>query len=159
MFVLARRRSRDGSGDHRQGGRSSFPGCRGERHVWCRSTVRLCILDRKLQFRLCLDSVACSARLKDASREGLREVISVSALYFILAAIAATAFYFVALLIAPILLGETFHVAIPLPEVCHAAAIVLQGYFMHNMKFLHFDKSIALMSMLSILDHRCSIFG
>jgi hypothetical protein len=30
-------------------------------------------------------------------------------------------------------------------------AIVLQGFFMHNMKFLHFDKSIGLMSAFSAL--------
>jgi hypothetical protein len=30
-------------------------------------------------------------------------------------------------------------------------AIVLQGFFMHNMKFLHFDKSIGTMSAFSAL--------
>ena len=29
--------------------------------------------------------------------------------------------------------------------------IVLQGFFMHNMKFLHFDKDVGLMSACSVL--------
>ncbi|MBD2842459.1 lipopolysaccharide biosynthesis protein [Erythrobacter rubeus] len=87
-------------------------------------------------------------KLKIAASEGLGEVASVSVLYFILAAIAAAAFYVFALLVAPILLGEAFHSAIPLLQYV-MIAIVLQGYFMHNMKFLHFDKRIELMSICS----------
>jgi hypothetical protein len=30
-------------------------------------------------------------------------------------------------------------------------AIVLQGFFMHNMKFLHFEKDVGLMSACSVL--------
>jgi O-antigen/teichoic acid export membrane protein len=87
-------------------------------------------------------------KLKDAPTEGLREVVSVSILYFILASIAGVAFYFISLFVAPILLGEAFHSAIPLlPYIM--MAIVLQGFFMHNMKFLHFDKRIGLMSAFS----------
>lgn len=89
-------------------------------------------------------------KLKAADTDGLQEVVSVSILYFVLAAIAATGFYFVAALFAPILLGEAFHSAIPLLKYV-MLAIVLQGYFMHNMKFLHYDKRIALMSVCSIL--------
>jgi O-antigen/teichoic acid export membrane protein len=89
-------------------------------------------------------------KLKNAPTDGLREVVSVSILYFVLASIAATAFYFVSLFFAPILLGEAFHSAIPLLKYI-MLAIVLQGFFIHNMKFLHFDKSIGLMSTCSTL--------
>lgn len=89
-------------------------------------------------------------KLKAAPTEGLREVISVSALYFMLASLAGIAFYFVSLVAAPIVLGEAFHEAIPLLKYI-MLAIVLQGFFMHNMKFLHFDKDIGLMSACSTL--------
>jgi O-antigen/teichoic acid export membrane protein len=89
-------------------------------------------------------------KLKAAPTEGLREVVSVSLLYFVLASLAAVAFYFVSLFVAPILLGEAFHSAIPLLKYI-MAAIVLQGFFMHNMKFLHFEKSIGVMSACSAL--------
>jgi O-antigen/teichoic acid export membrane protein len=89
-------------------------------------------------------------KLKDAPTEGLREVLSVSMLYFVLASLAAAGFYFVSLFIAPILLGEAFHTAIPLLKYI-MVAIVLQGFFTHNMKFLHFDKSIGTMSAFSAL--------
>jgi O-antigen/teichoic acid export membrane protein len=89
-------------------------------------------------------------KLKAAPTEGLREVVSVSMLYFVLASIAAVGFYFVSLLVAPILLGEAFHSAIPLMKYI-MLAIVLQGFFIHNMKFLHFDKSIGVMSACSAL--------
>lgn len=89
-------------------------------------------------------------KLKAAPTEGLREVASVSLAYFVLASLAGAAFYFVSLLIAPILLGEAFHTAIPLMRYI-MVAIVLQGFFVHNMKYLHFDKSIGLMSACSAL--------
>jgi O-antigen/teichoic acid export membrane protein len=89
-------------------------------------------------------------KLKAAPTDGMREVISVSLLYFVLASIAAVGFYFVSLLVAPILLGAAFHSAIPLLGYI-MLAIVLQGFFTHNMKFLHFDKSIGLMSACSAL--------
>lgn len=89
-------------------------------------------------------------KLSDRAGEGLQEVTSVSVLYFVLSAAAAVAFYFVALLAAPILLGKSFHSAIPLLRYV-MIAIVLQGYFMHNMKFLHFDKRIGVMSAFSAL--------
>ncbi len=89
-------------------------------------------------------------KLKNAAEEGLQEVASISLLYFVLAGMAGIGFYFVARFVAPVLLGEAFHTAIPLlPYVM--TAIVLQGYFMHNMKFLHFDKRIGLMSACSVL--------
>jgi O-antigen/teichoic acid export membrane protein len=89
-------------------------------------------------------------KLKNAPTEGLHEVLSVSMLYFVLAAVAAAGFYFVSLVAAPIILGAAFHQAIPLLPYM-MLAIVLQGFFMHNMKFLHFDKSIGLMSACSAL--------
>ena len=89
-------------------------------------------------------------KLKAAPTEGMREVVSVSMLYFVLASIAGVAFYFVSLVAAPILLGEAFHRAIPLLQFI-MVAIVLQGFFIHNMKFLHFDKDIGLMSACSAL--------
>jgi O-antigen/teichoic acid export membrane protein len=87
-------------------------------------------------------------KLKAAPTEGLREVVSVSILYFVLASIAGVAFYFISLLVAPILLGEAFHSAIPLLRYI-MLAIVLQGFFIHNMKFLHFEKDIGMMSACS----------
>lgn len=89
-------------------------------------------------------------KLKAASEDGMREVVSVSMLYFILAPIAAIAFYFLSLLVAPILLGEAFHSAIPLLRYI-MIAIVLQGFFVHNMKYLHYDKDIRVMSLCSAL--------
>jgi O-antigen/teichoic acid export membrane protein len=89
-------------------------------------------------------------KLKAAPTEGLREVVSVSLLYFVLASIAAVGFYFISLLVAPILLGEAFQRAIPLLKYI-MLAIVLQGFFIHNLKFLHYDKSIRTMSVLSAL--------
>lgn len=89
-------------------------------------------------------------KLKAAPTEGMAEVISVSALYFVLASVAGVAFYFVSLFAAPIVLGKAFHDAIPLLKYI-MLAIVLQGFFMHNMKFLHFDKDIILMSACSTL--------
>lgn len=89
-------------------------------------------------------------KLKAAPTDGLREVISVSLIYFVLSALAGVAFYFVALLIAPILLGEAFYDAIPLLRYI-MIAIVLQGYFVHNMKYLHFDKEVRVMSLCSAL--------
>ena len=89
-------------------------------------------------------------KLKSAPADGLREVLSVSGLYFVLAPIAAAAFYFVSLLVAPVLLGEAFHSAIPLLRYI-MIAIVLQGFFVHNMKFLHFEKDIRVMSLCSAL--------
>jgi len=76
--------------------------------------------------------------------------VSVSALYFLVASIAGLGFYFVSLFAAPIVLGEAFHEAIPLLKYI-MPAIVLQGFFMHNMKFLHFDKDVILMSACSTL--------
>ena len=89
-------------------------------------------------------------KLKSATPGDLNDVLSVSALFFVLAALAAAAFYFFALLVAPIMLGEAFHSAIDLLRYA-MLAIVMQGYFMHNMKFLHFDKSIEMMSAFSVL--------
>jgi O-antigen/teichoic acid export membrane protein len=89
-------------------------------------------------------------KLKAAPTEGLREVISVSVLYFVLASITGVIFYFISLLVAPILLGKAFHSAISLLQYI-MLAVVLQGFFVHNMKFLHFDKSIGVMSALSAL--------
>jgi O-antigen/teichoic acid export membrane protein len=89
-------------------------------------------------------------KLKAAPTDGLGEVLSVSVLYFILAGIAGGAFYFVSLIVAPILLGEAFHTAIPLMGYI-MVAIVLQGYFMHNLKFLHYYKDIRVMSLCSAL--------
>lgn len=89
-------------------------------------------------------------KLKAAPSDGLREIISVSLLYFLLASIAAFCFYLISLYVAPVLLGEAFHSAIPLLQYI-MVAIVLQGFFMHNMKFLHFDKDIRVMSLCSML--------
>lgn len=89
-------------------------------------------------------------KLKNLAPGDLQEVVSVSAVYFVLAALAALAFYFFALLVAPIMLGEAFHSAIDLLRYA-MLAILMQGYFMHNMKFLHFEKSIEMMSIFSVL--------
>jgi O-antigen/teichoic acid export membrane protein len=89
-------------------------------------------------------------KLKVASNNNMREIISVSMLYFVLAPIAALAFYFASLLVAPVLLGEAFHSAIPLMRYI-MIAIVLQGFYVHNMKYLHFYKDIRVMSLCSAL--------
>ena len=89
-------------------------------------------------------------KLKLAPTEGIREIVSISGLYFVLASLAAVAIYFASVLVAPYLLGDAFHEAIPLMGYI-MGAILLQGFFMHNMKFLHFDKSIGVMSTCSAL--------
>ena len=89
-------------------------------------------------------------KLKAAPTAGLREVLSVSMLYFVLASAAGIAFYFASLIVAPILLGSAFYGAIPLLRYI-MLAVVLQGFFMHNMKFLHFEKDIGMMSACSAL--------
>lgn len=89
-------------------------------------------------------------KLKAASDGGMREIVSVSMLYFILAPIAAIIFYLASLLVAPILLGEAFHSAIPLMSYI-MIAIVLQGFYVHNMKYLHYYKDIRVMSLCSAL--------
>jgi O-antigen/teichoic acid export membrane protein len=89
-------------------------------------------------------------KLKAAPTDGLGEVVRVSLIYFVLAAVVGAVFYAASLVAAPILLGEAFHDAIPLLRYI-MIAIVLQGYFIHNMKFLHFDKDIRVMSLCSAL--------
>lgn len=86
--------------------------------------------------------------LRGIGAEDEREILTVSMLYFVIATLAAGAILLVSLWIAPLLLGARFHEAIPLmPYIM--LAILLQGFFMHNMKFLHHDKRILLMSLLS----------
>ena len=89
-------------------------------------------------------------KLKSGNARSMREIASVSALYFMISSIAALVFYLAAIFVAPIILGDDFHSAISLMHYI-MAAIVLQGYFVHNMKFLHFDKRIRLMSGLSMI--------
>ena len=89
-------------------------------------------------------------KLKASPTGGTRDILSISMLYFTLAPIAGIAFYLASLIFAPFLLGEAFHSAIPLLGYI-MVAIVLQGFFMHNMKFLHFDKNITVMSLCSAL--------
>lgn len=87
-------------------------------------------------------------KLKSAPTEGLTEVLSVSMTYFVLASIVGGAFYAASVFAAPLVLGAAFHDAIPLLRYI-MVAIVLQGFFIHNMKFLHFDKDIRVMSLCS----------
>jgi len=89
-------------------------------------------------------------QLKGVEGTGLREIGAVSALYFVVSTLAAGTIYVISLFVAPILLGEDFHEAIPLMKYI-MAAILLQGFFMHNMKFLHYRKSIIVMSVCSIV--------
>jgi len=89
-------------------------------------------------------------RLRGDDPQKLREVLSVSGLYFIIASCAAAAIYAFSLWFAPILLGEAFHTAIPLMKYI-MIAILLQGFFMHNMKFLHNDRRVSVMSLCSLL--------
>ena len=58
--------------------------------------------------------------------------------------------YVMSVWIAPILLGEAFHTAIPLMRYM-MIAILLQGFYMHNMKFLHSYKKVITMSLCSAL--------
>lgn len=89
-------------------------------------------------------------RLRGDEPDKLREILSVSGLYFITATCAAGAIYAFSLWFAPILLGEAFHTAIPLMKYI-MAAILLQGFFMHNMKFLHNYQRVSVMSVCSII--------
>ncbi|MEO0909297.1 MAG: oligosaccharide flippase family protein [Pseudomonadota bacterium] len=89
-------------------------------------------------------------RLKNISDSGLRDVVSVSGAYFLAASVAGGIIYLLSIWVAPYLLGESFHKAIPLVGYI-MIAIVLQGFFFHNMKFLHYEKSIFVMSTVSAL--------
>jgi O-antigen/teichoic acid export membrane protein len=87
-------------------------------------------------------------KLKTAPADGMAEVRSVSIAYFVMAPILGAVFYAASVLAAPIVLGQAFHDAIPLLRYI-MAAIVLQGFFIHNMKFLQFDKDVRVMSLCS----------
>lgn len=89
-------------------------------------------------------------KLRGESTRSRAEILSVSALYFATAAAAAAAIYLLSIWVAPHLLGEGFHEAIPLMRYI-MLAILLQGFFMHNMKFLHHDKRVIVMSVCSII--------
>lgn len=89
-------------------------------------------------------------RLRAGEGEGLGDVLSVSLMYFVFATIAAGGIYIASRVGAPVLLGEDFHEAIPLVGTI-MMAILLQGFFMHNMKFLHQGKAIIVMSVCSLI--------
>lgn len=89
-------------------------------------------------------------RLRGDEPNKLGEVLTVSGLYFVSASCAAAGIYAFSLWFAPILLGEAFHAAIPLMKYI-MLAILLQGFFMHNMKFLHNYKRVSVMSLCSII--------
>jgi O-antigen/teichoic acid export membrane protein len=89
-------------------------------------------------------------RLRGDEPDKLREIFSVSLLYFALSTLAAGLIYMMSLWVAPILLGEAFHDAIPLMRYI-MIAILLQGFYMHNMKFLHSYKKVNVMSLCSAL--------
>lgn len=89
-------------------------------------------------------------KLRGDAPQKLQEILSVSALYFVTASAAAAAIYVFSLWFAPILLGEAFHTAIPLMKFI-MVAILLQGFFMHNMKFLHNYQRVAVMSGCSLI--------
>ncbi len=87
-------------------------------------------------------------KLKKASGDETSEIVSVSLLYFVVSTVVAGAIYLLSLWIAPLFLGEKFQQAVPLlPYIM--GVILLQGFFMHNMKFLHFEKKILIMSAIS----------
>lgn len=88
-------------------------------------------------------------RLRSNTREDRHEILKVSALYFAVVTLAAATIYYISLWFAPYLLGQAFHVAIDfIPYMMFA--VLLQGFFMHNMKFLHHEKKLVLMSLCSI---------
>ncbi len=89
-------------------------------------------------------------RLRGDEPNKLREILSVSGLYFAVSTCAAGVIYVMSVWIAPILLGEAFHTAIPLMRYM-MIAILLQGFYMHNMKFLHSYKKVITMSLCSAL--------
>ncbi len=89
-------------------------------------------------------------RLRKQGQEKQHEIVSVSLLYFASATCMAAAIYILSVWVAPVLLGAEFHAAIPLTRYM-MAAVLLQGFFMHNMKFLHHDKRILVMSFCSAL--------
>lgn len=89
-------------------------------------------------------------RLRGDEPNKLGDILSVSFLYFVIATCAAGVIYALSLWVAPILLGEAFHDAIPLMKYI-MIAILLQGFFMHNMKFMHHYKKVIVMSTCSAL--------
>lgn len=89
-------------------------------------------------------------RLGNLAEAKSRDILSVSMLYFTFATLIAGVIYFVSITVAPFLLGESFHRAIPFVGYM-ITAMLMQGFFFHNMKFLHFEKKILLMSGLSVL--------
>ena len=89
-------------------------------------------------------------KLKTAGNGGKGEIATVSGLYFVVASLIAGVIYLMSVNVAPYLLGERFHQAIPLVSYI-MIAIVMQGFFFHNMKFLHYEKSIVVMSSISAM--------
>lgn len=88
--------------------------------------------------------------LRVKSRNVRNQVFTVSLLYFIACPLAGFALYGVCLIVAPPLIGQQFHVALPLIPWA-LAAMTTRAYFVHMMVFLHFKKEPALMSVGSCL--------
>jgi len=95
--------------------------------------------------------------LRVRSRSVRNQVIMVSLLYVIACPLAAFAIYGASIFVAPILIGEEFHVALHLIPWA-LAAMTAHAYFVHMLTFLHFKKEPALMSLGSSLFLLCNIF-
>ena len=89
-------------------------------------------------------------KLANLAEIGFRDIVIVSSVYFIGATLMAGIIYLVSISVAPILLGESFHEAIPFVGYM-IIAMLMQAFFFHNMKFLHYEKKIFIMSGVSVL--------
>lgn len=88
-------------------------------------------------------------RLEHSGSRVLPEIRYVSAAFFILLPIGSVLVYLASMIVAPILLGPTFHDAVELIPWA-IAAMAARAVFSHNMAFLHFKGAIGLMSLSSL---------
>ncbi|WP_340117339.1 lipopolysaccharide biosynthesis protein [Pelagibius sp. 7325] len=88
--------------------------------------------------------------LREPRSDAFRRDISVVSLGFLaLLPIAGVAFYMVAAITAPFLIGASFEKSFPLIPWAIAGTVAM-GYFYHNQAFLHFKKAVLPMSISSL---------
>ena len=78
-----------------------------------------------------------------------REVSLVSLGFLLLLPVAGVVFYFVSVLVAPVLIGASFERSFALIPWAIAGTVAM-GYFFHNQAFLHFKKAVLPMSISSL---------
>lgn len=89
-------------------------------------------------------------RLGQSDENYKKEVSAISAGFIVLLPILGVIFYGVAVIAAPVLIGEAFKASFSLIPWAIAGTISM-GYFYHNQAFLHFRKAVVGMSVSSLV--------